>query len=287
MIIKVENQKSNIKAENAITLVALIVTIVILIILAGIGINLSLGDNGIFTKAKQAKENYEIAVNEEEAILKNVEKIMDGEFNNEESNPSDSDSNYGEYFYKSYNGFDNTLGTGKINSLYGLTAISYDGLYCRYEKNINHPFDLSKEFEISFKSLITTTSVNDVGGIYVRFQKMNDQNTYDDIISIRIGDHWISTSSIYMSAKYGNLPEYEAQHKMISTRNARVGIIGDGTNIKIYDDDTLLTTWTQQNNLSFDKIVIDFYKFQGAQEINKNYLENLYFGNIKYYKDII
>lgn len=49
--------RNNIKNnENAITLVALVVTIIVLIILAGISISLVLGDNGIITKAKDAKE---------------------------------------------------------------------------------------------------------------------------------------------------------------------------------------------------------------------------------------
>ena len=42
------------KSENGITLIALVVTIIVLIILAGVSINLVLGDNGIITKAKEA-----------------------------------------------------------------------------------------------------------------------------------------------------------------------------------------------------------------------------------------
>lgn len=50
-----------IKNQKGITLVALVVTIIILILLAGVSINLVLGDKGIFNKAKQATEKYEIA----------------------------------------------------------------------------------------------------------------------------------------------------------------------------------------------------------------------------------
>ena len=46
------------KNRNGITLIALIITIVILIILAGVAINLTVGKNGIFNKAKFAKEKY-------------------------------------------------------------------------------------------------------------------------------------------------------------------------------------------------------------------------------------
>ena len=40
------------KSSKGITLVALVVTIIVLIILAGVSINLVLGDNGIITMAK-------------------------------------------------------------------------------------------------------------------------------------------------------------------------------------------------------------------------------------------
>ena len=57
------------KNNKGITLVALVVTIIVLIILAGISINLILGDNGIITIAKKAKENTELAKTDEETQL--------------------------------------------------------------------------------------------------------------------------------------------------------------------------------------------------------------------------
>ena len=44
------------KKQSGITLVALVVTIVVLLILAGVSINLVLGENGLITQAKEAKE---------------------------------------------------------------------------------------------------------------------------------------------------------------------------------------------------------------------------------------
>ena len=48
--------KRNIKKERGITLVALVVTIVILLILAGVSLNLVFGSNGIVSKAGEARE---------------------------------------------------------------------------------------------------------------------------------------------------------------------------------------------------------------------------------------
>ncbi len=55
--------------NRGITLVSLVVTIIILIILAGISLNLVLGENGLFQMAKKAKENMELAQTEEQEQL--------------------------------------------------------------------------------------------------------------------------------------------------------------------------------------------------------------------------
>lgn len=64
------------KGQKGITLVALVVTIIVLIILAGVSISLVLGQNGIFTKAKQGKVNYAIAANVEHDQLANAESFF-------------------------------------------------------------------------------------------------------------------------------------------------------------------------------------------------------------------
>lgn len=54
------------KKERGITLIALVVTIIVLIILAGVSINLLFGNYGVVTKAKEAKNKMEAAQYEEE-----------------------------------------------------------------------------------------------------------------------------------------------------------------------------------------------------------------------------
>ena len=67
------------KKEQAITLIALVVTIIVLIILAGVSINLVLGENGIITMAKKAKENMEIAQTKEEEMLNTITNYVENE----------------------------------------------------------------------------------------------------------------------------------------------------------------------------------------------------------------
>ena len=69
--------KSKLKKNKAITLIALVITIVILIILAGVVISLSLGNNGLFNKAKEAKEKYINAQDYEETEIARVSNEID------------------------------------------------------------------------------------------------------------------------------------------------------------------------------------------------------------------
>ena len=58
-----------IKKDKAITLISLVVTIVILLILAGIAIATLTGENGLFVRAKQAQQNYSISSAKEKIEL--------------------------------------------------------------------------------------------------------------------------------------------------------------------------------------------------------------------------
>ena len=64
------------KKENGITLVALVVTIVVLIIIAGVTLSLTIGNGGIMKRAKEAKERYGQASKNEQKDLDTVEDYM-------------------------------------------------------------------------------------------------------------------------------------------------------------------------------------------------------------------
>ena len=74
---KIISFKEQIKSKSAITLVALVVTIVVLILLAGVSINLVMRNNGIMQKAKEAKESMKQAAKEEQEGLSALEKKLD------------------------------------------------------------------------------------------------------------------------------------------------------------------------------------------------------------------
>lgn len=66
------------KSTKGITLIALVITIIVLLILAGITINLTLGEHGILNMAKEAGKNYQNAAEYEQQAI--------GDFFNEAQN---------------------------------------------------------------------------------------------------------------------------------------------------------------------------------------------------------
>ena len=64
------------RKNDGITLVALIITIIVLIILAGVTISMVVGDDGIITKAKEASQNMSNATSEEKELLQNMLNTM-------------------------------------------------------------------------------------------------------------------------------------------------------------------------------------------------------------------
>ena len=74
-----ENKKILKRKETGITLISLVITIIVLLILAGVSIAMLTGENGILTQAKKAKEETEKASKEEALQLEQIENTLNGE----------------------------------------------------------------------------------------------------------------------------------------------------------------------------------------------------------------
>ena len=97
--------KKILKKQKGITLIALVITIIVLIILAGVSISLVLGENGIVSKAKKAKENTELAKVEEETRLNELVKQLEEGTSGNTTNPPEAiktveEVKGGDYFNK-------------------------------------------------------------------------------------------------------------------------------------------------------------------------------------------
>ena len=69
------------KSDRAITLIALIVTIIVLLILAGVTINSVVGTDGVIKKSKVSVNEYKKESEEEENSIKDLENIIDENVN--------------------------------------------------------------------------------------------------------------------------------------------------------------------------------------------------------------
>ena len=76
------------KGQKGITLIALVITIIVLLILAGITINLTIGQDGIITKAQQAGKNYEESAQQERDQLAELIQETEGIINSSTINGS-------------------------------------------------------------------------------------------------------------------------------------------------------------------------------------------------------
>ena len=80
------------KSIKGITIISLVITIIVLLILSGVAINLSLGQEGIFKKVKNATEKYANASNNEIKEINNFSNTIENYINdymneNEEDKP--------------------------------------------------------------------------------------------------------------------------------------------------------------------------------------------------------
>ena len=78
------NKKSarrNYSNQTGITLIALVVTIVVLLILAGVSINAVFGQDGIIQKAKDAQNKMDQAVKNDQKGINELSNWLDGKIN--------------------------------------------------------------------------------------------------------------------------------------------------------------------------------------------------------------
>ena len=164
--------------EKGITLVALVVTIIVLLILSGVTVAMLAGQNGILTQAQNAKKATEAAAQEENSALSSLEDYMitDGSYNKETGVneprllsgmkevmfklPSGSDK--GQAIKQGETGFDESNWYDYKKS-YWANAVTEDGSYWvwiprfAYKITYKNASDKSKGGKVEVKFLLGTT----------------------------------------------------------------------------------------------------------------------------------
>ena len=113
-----KHKKRILRKERGITLIALVITIIVLLILAGVSIAMLTGDNGILSQAQRAKNETEKAQANETSDLANIESLIN-EYQSNINIPQVTDENPGELEQEDAN-------TLVINSIEDLVFFSND-----------------------------------------------------------------------------------------------------------------------------------------------------------------
>ena len=151
------NQTSNIKfptSNSAITVIALIITIIVLLILAGVILNMVMGENGIFGKANNAKNKTEVAQYEEELRMCVLELQTDAATNGTTFNMETIKNKFVEKVKELEN-------TTEIEFPTEESEIKLDGIYKGYEFYIDDKYAAHIGDKATGISL--TTSINPSG----------------------------------------------------------------------------------------------------------------------------
>ncbi len=181
---------------NGITLIALVITIVVLLILASVSIAMLTGDNGILTRAGDAKIETALGAVKEQVRLYQIEKKMNEQEVTAESLlaegkvsrtvQSGEEDKYYMYYALKENSFEGMQGLGKgniasqkdvflIDDNLNVKYISSDGK--EYGDNLNNKI-LEDETEIRFSSKAFSEYVSKISGVTedeMKFKWMKNQ----------------------------------------------------------------------------------------------------------------
>lgn len=171
------------KSESGITLIALVITIIVLLILAGVTIATLTGQNGILTQSQKAKEEWELGKEEETSLLEGYEDIIEettsGELWQLKLSTDKLSENVSINVYsKYYLGIPDTL--KEYKELYILKMMGMEETYTNLEEVICEKFgvnDIEEVIQIMEKMDGTTWTRDDiVYGIFFNFEKGKNEN---------------------------------------------------------------------------------------------------------------
>ncbi len=178
-IMKTMQRGTGLISNQAITLISLVITIIILIILAGVAINLSIGENGIFKRVKIGKEQYIEAQAREKLETVLIEAVIEKETNENYNNKEFLDNMLEE---KGMNVNENTVivdnynfkidrETLKIIEVLGETKIKITAKVQEYlGKNANEKYEASILLIVETNNNIQKVTIKNPDGTIVEMQ---------------------------------------------------------------------------------------------------------------------
>ncbi len=195
------NTKKFLKNSNGITLIALVITIIVLLILAGISISMLAGDNSILQKTTTAKQTSERAEAKEQAQMDIMAYITDKTANHQDASIDDEkvkDILTGKSYVKTAN--DTSFTTAK-----GEYVIPYSELYQSSNVTPSEPGTSTDKSTIILSALENANYFNDVW--YKSSIRISDTSTalfYDDDFN---GNGYIEYDGAIYKITYTNYPD--------------------------------------------------------------------------------
>ncbi len=255
--------KVNLKQEKGITLIALVITIVVLLILAGVTIAMLTGENGILGKATTAKNKNDEAIVEEKIKL----SVMYARMNTN----GDTDINLGELKKELNKNFNNDVDIqGEENTL--PWRVTNNG----YMFEITENGEVKKVNGIALdKNLIEVLQGSEsqtLNVIYVTEERGNIvwESSNANVVTVTNGKlTFKAPGTATITVKMENT-EYSATCEInvfLSAKNANISI---PTNIEMKEGETKKFEITYNNSEeNIEKIKYE-YNPEGILEINKN-----------------
>ena len=224
--LQLKNKKKQKLKEKGITLIALVVTIIILLILAGVTLNMVLSGNGLFSRAKDAADKYKKVQEDEQELISDIGKEMNSEYVGAKITWNDFEKKKGENAYKvesSKSGAeeDQIFETEEL----GWRIWDYDGTTIRiisekpttktltlngavgYNNGVNIVNEICRQCYGQYKSNDKTERI----GIKVANLRRSDiekVNTYDYTQYNHEPDKWLQTSENEGNIKFGDTKFY-------------------------------------------------------------------------------
>jgi type II secretory pathway pseudopilin PulG len=192
------NIKEKTSKKSGITLIALVITIIVLLILAGVSVATLTGDNGILTQAQSAKEQAQIAEIVEKAQLDIVEIQTQ---NNGEFTITDLTDILNKYFKDVPDTLPNDLSTLTLTTKeeYGNHSIKVSQIHNHNYVEIGELKDCSSEIkeEYKFKD-VEITGASAYGNESIMF---NGSLSVGDVVYVKENMKAVA----YNSPSYGNV----------------------------------------------------------------------------------
>lgn len=210
------------KSEHGVTIMALVITIIVLLILAGITIQMALDDNGIIKRAKDAKNTYESS--------REAEQVALGQASNSIQDAMNSTGETG-----------GSGGTGGSSSSGGGTSGNPDNLQEQIDKLRQENEELKRENE-ELKSQQATGNATPeqvlAGATFSTAAKIGQTGTMpanDGSDNVKDDKAWIYNNKVYFgipygyypSNKYGELENVSERYITFSSLSNIIGLTND------------------------------------------------------------